>query len=407
MKGKWVAGAAGLLFPLIVIVCLMGMSGGSAEGGAASPVIVIATEEAYAYQYVGTELGIPWDLTALTDGITAYSAGESSLEHCNPLATALQFCMVREEKYVAREVETGTDAEGLPVTEIQWVLEDTVDFTGRDAILGYVGIGEEALGYADVNGLVNGIYQAALLKSTEEVRYKAVVLAGADYGFVLRDLIGLEEQHIDYLMQLYDVNYMSRLYGYSGRVAGDIELPDIVQGSVTRLELAQVAVSLINHPYLMGGKSSQAGIPSGPLDCSGYVDWVYVQCFGAGVSSGGMLPDGVAVSGTALMWYASEPVEESGLKVGDLGFLYDPAAMAAGKVNHVGIYLGSCGGKAYWIHCGGRYYGSDESPTGRVGISLKSGMNNYNPVDGTTFGPAMKSCQFRYFRRPQFSFLDD
>lgn len=64
-------------------------------------------------------------------------------------------------------------------------------------------------------------------------------------------------------------------------------------------------------------------------------------------------------------------------------------------------------GAKYFIHCAGRAYGTEDLPNGRVGISRLRGSNDYNPVTGGHFSPAMKGCNFRYFRRPNFAFRED
>ncbi len=411
MKSKIVLTAAiGMFVPFFM---LMLMFIGILGTDAVLPVTPFATEEeVYNYQYVGTELGVPWDIVILCDGIHAQKNGIDSLEAYNPLLTSLQFCILVEDKYelvVTTSTETITLEDGtvttMEVTESEWVYQESIKYKGKASILDYISMKESDLSYADVNQLVSNIYAVAEAKSTEELKYEVALTANTNYEEVLRNYIGLDEKNIKYVLELYEANYMEELYGYDFQI-DDIELPEIIQGKVTRYQLARVAVSLLNHPYMMGGKSGKQGPPTGPLDCSGYVDWVYIQCFGKEVSSGS-IPDGVAVSGTALMWYACKSITESELQVGDLGFVNDPAALEKGKVNHVGIYIGNCNGQDYWIHCGGSYYGTETLPSGRVGISVRSGSNNYNPVDGTTFEPAMKGCDFKYFRRPQFAFEEE
>lgn len=391
---------AAVLLMMILTMCVAGFSSGSA-GSAASPLIAFASEEeAYAYQYIGSELGVPWDIVLLTDGMKAYEAGEENLSAYNPLLTSLQFCILMEEEMipVSKDV-SGNQTEG------DWETKAIASYMGQQAILEYIGVSAEDLTYKDAAGVIAAINEVADAKSTKDVKYVATLTVNPDYEEVLRSFIGLSETNIKFALEVYDTHYLVYLYGYTVSET-DIELPEIVQGSVTRQELAQVAISLLGHPYMMGGKSNQVGAPIGPLDCSGYVDWVYTQCFGK-VASSGRIPEGVAVSGTAQQWYASAKIEEKDLKVGDLGFLYDPATMRSGQINHVGIYLGTYEGKMYWIHCAGRAYGTADSPTGRVGISRIDVSNDYNPVTDTTFSPAMRNCRFRYFRRPQFAFVGE
>ena len=457
------------------IILLLAAVGGGGEM-ATAPVTAFATEEeAYAYQYIGAELGVPWDIALLVDGISAYADKKKDLSDYNPMLTSLQFCILQEEEFIAEEIPvtpepiatpapsaspdleptpeptgvprpagsptprltpkpfepsmvrsrrrasgrneaTGTPEPATtpapsaspspePEPEIMWVSNEITTYTGTREILDYIGVSVQDMDYRDATSVVNKINDTAAEKSTDQKKYEVTLLVNPDFEVVLLNLIGLSEDNTKSVLELYDSNYLAALYGYT-YVFGDIVLPEIVQGNVSRADLAAVAISLINHPYLLGGKSSAVGAPTGPLDCSGYVDWVYMQCFGVTVGNG-TVPEGVAVSGTAIQWYASEEIGASDLKVGDLGFMKDPALMKPGQINHVGIYLGSCNGKTYWIHCAGKAYGTEASPSGRVGISVVSGMNNYNPVDGSEFEPAMKGCRFRFYRRPRFTFTDD
>lgn len=510
MKKVFLFASFGSFFFIILLLAAVGGGGQTAT----APVTAFATEEeAYAYQYIGAELGVPWDIALLVDGISAYAKQKQDLSDYNPMLTSLQFCILQEEEFIAVEIPatpaptatpepsaspdssatpepTGvprpsgspkpsltpkpsfspkpfeqsmvrskrrvlgykapgesaitpanpdatatpslepkpTTAPGTTVTpaptttpeptgtpepsappvatpepEIIWVSNKVTTYTGTSEILAYIDV--QDIDYRDATTVVNKINDTAAAKSTDKTKYEVTLLVNPDFESVLLRLIGLSESNTKSVLELYDSNYLAALYGYTS-VFGDIVLPDIVQGNVSRADLAAVAISLINHPYLLGGKSSTVGAPTGPLDCSGYVDWVYMQCFGVTIGNG-TVPEGVAVSGTAIQWYASEEIKASELRIGDLGFMKDPALMKAGQINHVGIYLGSFNGNAYWIHCGGKAYGTEASPSGRVGISVVSGMNNFNPVDGSEFEPAMKGCRFRFYRRPRFTFTDD
>lgn len=390
-------------FFVMIMGAMIASIGGGGIGSIASPLVVFATEEeAYGYQYIGSELGVPWDIVLLADGMHAYENDAENLAGYNPMLTSLHFCILMEEEKVPVEgtVSGGDAAES-------WETQTKVYYVGQEKILEYMGLTSAAeLTYTNASTVIAAINMIAELKSTDEVKYETTMLINPDYENVLRNFIGLNEENTTFAMEVFNTHYLAEMYGYAVDYT-HIELPDIVPGDVTRQQLAQVAISLIGHPYLMGGKSSQTGPPTGPLDCSGYVDWVYVQCFGSVVSSG-QLPQGVAVSGTAMQWYASEAITEEELKVGDIGFLYDPATMSSGQVNHVGIYIGTdSNGNDYWIHCAGRRYGTAASPSGRVGISLPSVTNGYNPVDGSSFEPMMPACRFRYFRRPRFSFAGE
>lgn len=436
-------GGGSVITMLLIVLIIAGAASGGVGGGAGTEVsmkLLEVEDEAYAYQYIGTELGVPWDIVLLTDVMHADRNGEKGLENYNPLYTSLEFCALVEKKYVAVIKKTESETEESKSSEesekkeenkeeskdteeseeskenkektedevaIEWVCQDTVVYSGRTKILQYLEMSKETLAYQDAGSIIAAINDKAQKKSVHnKVYYVATLVSEPDYEDVLKNRIGLADKDVSNIMEFYETGYLPKLYGYVSYNLGNVELPDIVVGNVSRGELAQVAVSILGHPYLMGAKSSEQGAPKGPLDCSGYVDWVYVQCFGVTVSTG-ELPEGVAVSGTAQQWFASEPITAKELKVGDLGFVENPSSMRAGQVNHVGIYLGTYDGNMLWIHCGGSAYGTEDSPKGRVGISKISGYNNYNPVTGNTFEPKMKSCRFRYYRRPRFTFTDD
>lgn len=401
---------------LLIFVIVVGAFGGGAASSSA-PVMVVATEEeAYGYMYVGTELGVPWDIVLLTDAIDAYAKNLPDISEYNPLITALEFCIIMESEYhleeePADEVTDQESEQGKATQdgeEQKWELYEIRYYTGRAQILEYLGMSSDNLTYGNTNDVLNRMMETAEEKSEEnpEVKFVNTMLQNKEYETVLRDFIGMDEDDIQDVMDLYMAQYLAALYGFE-IPAFDGDLSDIVIGEVTRMDLARVAVSLMNWPYQMGGKSSEVGPPTGPLDCSGYVDWVYIQCFGVGVSSG-KVPEGIAVAGTSMQWFASEPISEDELKIGDLAFFRDPQTMRAKEVNHVGIYIGkNAAGDNLFIHCGGKRYGYDGRDKGRVGISKKRGGNGYNPVTGEYFEPQMPGCNFKYFRRPNFGFLDD
>lgn len=399
------------VFYFIFILFMGGLLLMSGGGSAVEPVIPVATQEkAEEYQYVGSELGISWEITTLVDAILAVQEYLDSIEERNPLITALEFCKLVETKYAWVEKE-GED--GLP--KGSWEFEETITYTACDEILDYIEADRTDFAYTEASALVAALQKEAEDKSGSETKYEITLLANTEYEKVMEEYIGLNPDNIKGVMELYEAHYLAYLYGFmteeDDKLIEDSEievpLPDVT-GEVTRDELAQVAASIMNWPYLLGGKSPLKGKPTGPLDCSGYVDWVYIQCFGKGVSAGGgKLPGGIAVSGTAIQFYASDAISESELKVGDLGFLKLPQNVKPGGYNHVGIYVGEIGGKHAWIHCGGSSFGYAERPRGRVGISTSSGINSENIITGGSIDPPMKACNFRYFRRPRFQFKDD
>lgn len=396
-------------------------------GGATSsvPLEPPATEEvAYKYQYIGSELGVPWDIILLSDSIAAEQRGDSGIEGVNPLDSSLEFCVIVETEYkwvvtaapsTTPSVTPGTtkdtsDPDPTPTPEPagEWVLVGRKNYTGKNEILKYLGY-QGKLEYSEVSNLITDVNEKANKKSSQKQKFEASITVNNDFNTVLKDFIKLDDDNIEKVMELYQSQYLMYLYGYdSGFADLNVELPPLVIGNITRNELAEVASTLINFPYLFGGKSPAAGAPVSAMDCSGFIDWVYIQCFGKGVS-GSNLPDGVNISGTAMQFYACQEITEDQLKIGDLGFYYDPATMEPGKINHVGIYIGKINGKDAFIHCGGKAFGYADRPNGRVGISINQPgiYNSYNPITGGTFSPTIPGTNFQYFRRPNFQFKED
>jgi len=405
--------------PLLLIILMFG------AGEADFSSKVFASEgQAYEYQYVSQELGVPWDIVMLADAVNAWWNDENDIEELNPILTALEFCILQEDIYEAVPIyedilvdEYFDDEldEMVYVYEtvqvgIEWVLRETRLHKGTDKILSYINRSRDSINTRDATNIVVAIMDIAEKKSCDEWKYDTTLFTNLNYKYVLGELLDISDDDIEFIIEMHNAQYLAELYGYehSWDMISDINVP-VITGNATRADLARTAVSLINWPYQLGGKSPRVGAPAGPLDCSGYVDWVYIQCFGVGVSAGGRVPAGIAVSGTAIQFYASEMIEEgaAGLRVGDLGFTKHPRNVKAGEYNHVGIYLGKIGGQQAWIHCAGRAFGFEERPSGRVGISLPSGSNNYDHISGIFYEPPMGSITFNYFRRPRFIFAGD
>ncbi len=105
------------------------------------------------------------------------------------------------------------------------------------------------------------------------------------------------------------------------------------EDAVKRADLVKMAQILINHPYEFGKQELVLGIPKGPLDSAGFVDWVYFNLTGKALSAKSKDPGPLS----SKLWDASTSVMESELQVGDLGFSIVPESS---KINPVGIYIG-------------------------------------------------------------------
>lgn len=132
--------------------------------------------------------------------------------------------------------------------------------------------------------------------------------------------------------------------------------------SDARLKVLDKGLSLVGKvKYFWGGKYSKVGYnpnwgkltkvtaagdytsgtlqPLG-LDCSGFVDWVYVNALNSHVLSGG---------GTAYQFSHTTPITAAELQPGDLGFM-----LQGSRTIHVGIYVGKdSSGKRIWVHSQG------------------------------------------------------
>lgn len=178
-----------------------------------------------------------------------------------------------------------------------------------------------------------------------------------------------------------------------------------LSGRQTRQDIVNVGKSILGLTYFWGGKYPKQGFnpewgklktvtspnywgtgqkhPYG-LDCSGFVQWVYVQVFGEEFAS----KIGV---GSVQQWSKTYEIKESELKPGDLGFYKKGGGV------HVGIFIGrDSDGTPMFIHCAGRQFKDASRPYGQVIISKN--FKSYNGYPGT---------KFRYFRRVKVNFGDD
>jgi len=200
-------------------------------------------------------------------------------------------------------------------------------------------------------------------------------------------------------------------------------LPEIDTENLTRQDVVDIAKSLLTCidggplPYFWGGKYPKKGVnpnwgttaritaagnkrwrvgsmlPLG-LDCSGFVDWVYVQATGKSISA--MAGGG----GAAAQYYACKPIKMKDLKPGDLGFLKNPYK-TGGTAAHVGIYIGKdSDGTPLFIHCTANTYGvTDKFYRAGRGVIISRLTGYYKgtnpPID------------FKYFGRPPVRFIND
>ncbi|HCC34543.1 MAG TPA: hypothetical protein DEQ02_02445 [Ruminococcaceae bacterium] len=388
----FILGAAGLCGVLILI-----FGGGDSDKPIATPA---SNEQAEKYYGVSNEIGVPWDLCILIDTFISDKDGKSDIEDLNPLLTSLNFCKLQCDYYLWDS--SADDDSG------DWVFDHTSYISGRNAILTAMRLGNDAT----VSDLSKAMKNYDQTYSDREDKRETFIVTAQESEF--RDILDLyyntmfDSKEIDQIIELYESRYLYYLYleGNPGVAwtPGAVDLPPIVVGSVNRLDIVNIAVQIIDAPYLLGGKSPYAGPPLCALDCSGYVDWVYMQAFGETVSGN--------LGGTTIQLQRCEIIDEDELKIGDLGFYYWPNEIPSDGYNHVGIYVGKINGKDAFIHCGGPYWGYPGRDSGRVIVSINdqgrgSTKNLINPMGGTFSGPEMLASNFVIFARPQFQFIDD
>lgn len=412
---KKLLGIAILILPNILMMGLLGgyMLIASPASPSVQPVPPPCTEiKLKEYKNICMDMGIPYDIPLLADFFETQKykvGGKLDIETIDVMHSALNFYYIREE--VWRYVRVGTDRDGDPIYD--WVRAGQNIYSGGDEIYAYItqqvgGVKRLPLSSPPaIAEIFDRMYETAQLKVTSNTRYETSLhlCDFQDYESILSSKWpGLTADEVLLVMNLHVEKYLPLMYNEAVEIApglANISLPEITSGDCTRTDLARMAASIIGWPYEWGGKSSSSGRPDGGLDCSGYIDWVYMQCF-----------DKTVGAGTAGQFYNSQPIGAGELKIGDLGFYYLPEDCGPGKpheFNHVGIYIGTIDGKQAFIHCGGSSFGTPASPTGRVGISYNvpgAGHNNVNPLGGR-FSPPMKSTNFKYFRRPQFQFAGE
>lgn len=411
MKKMLIISLSGFFVFVVGILTLFALICGS-DG--TKPIITILDEEqAYQYYSISQELGVPWDLLIALDTYLA-DAETISIEEHNPLLTALNFCKltVTDYKLSAIQQEESTDTNNDEETDeesgkkpsLEWKESSETVYKGTQQLLELLNLTEDAV-LTDLYEAVEAYEEEMLTERSKRTVEFGTLMPEIDAVDVIALWYSdvLPEKKRTEINDIYSTGYLRNFYMEADeRIRndwiGDLDLPDITVGSVTQLQFVAVAVSIIDAPYSMGGKSPAMGAPACAMDCSGYVDWVYMQAFGETVSGG--------MGGTWVQYSRCAPITADQLRIGDLGFYYAPADVPEGGYNHVGIYVGQINGKPAFAHCGGSYWGYPGRDSGRVVVSINDGRttNTRNPLGGTFPVPAMKTSSFKLFMRPQFSF---
>lgn len=197
MKKIFMVTIAGYLFFILFVFVLLT----SGDTGTGTGIPILATQEqAYHYQYIGSETGIPWDVVLLAD-IFSSQQNREKLEDEKPICTALQFCVVTEVKMVGRWVETEeVNADGEVVYELQWTEERRDIYSGLEEILLYLGMDQETVSTMDISQIMTAIKEIGNGKTGDLEQYQVNVTINSDYERILADTIGLTEENCQNIM---------------------------------------------------------------------------------------------------------------------------------------------------------------------------------------------------------------
>lgn len=331
------------------------------------------------YKAVSSEVGVDWEQMVIYDMIRY----DGDFDKAKPEETAFDFLYISEKKYSKGSKDWSLDYEHKYENK-----KDMETFLGK------------CLGYSP-KLTINNIYdyisssERELNSDADSYEKYSVSLEVKRFEDVIKRF---KKDKREYALKLLEEHEIASTYGnyeYDGTdggngdyTGGDYDVP-VITGDFTRQDIITVGKSIMNHPYLMGGKSPQKGLPKRPLDCSGYVDWVFVQLAGKTVGKGG---------GTASQFANTKPISHDDLKIGDLGFYYIPSEVPKDKWNHVGIYIGTVDGKDMFIHCGGSGWKTKDRPKGRVLITYNNTSSKYN---------GNSPSRFKYFRRINIDYKDE
>lgn len=215
------------------------------------------------------------------------------------------------EQYTATKYKQTGEQEITPETKLLTYGDITLSYVGNDVLFKHFQISEED---------IQSLYEEKYEKYDTAINGKAL----SESIFVNMPVnTAIPENIADYLRNL------------------NSSLTD------AQRQIIRVAISLYGKvPYQWGGKASRAGYDNTwwtfnengeqkGLDCSGYVQWVYMTA--------GYDTDLVnSLGNTSVILDSLEDISESDLEPGDLGLLNHGET-----VNHVGIYLGN----NFFIHC--------------------------------------------------------
>lgn len=195
---------------LLVLLALAGITGGSSVSQQVVAPIVATEEKAEEYATVASQLGAPWDIVILTDAVQASDAGASGIENTNPIYTTLQFLILEKTTEHYEVVGQRIDEETEEVVDIyDWVVKGNERFPARAQIIEFFGLTEADLETMTPDRLSALAADYGATKSNEEWKYSVTFSVNGDFEGVLRQYVGLKDEDIERIMELYRESYMA------------------------------------------------------------------------------------------------------------------------------------------------------------------------------------------------------
>jgi len=230
-------------FPLLLLLFLVFGGLFMMSGGSLSLPPLATEAKTLEYAEISSKLGVPWDLVMLVDAIKANAEGKEAIVE-NPILANLDFLRLTEHQQILDGDE-------------KWTYGETKIYEGRKAILGYIGLTEsdispneppeespeshnteiedEDIEVSETKEIENEIKESDVLdyqenkvvgnriktpeellmkiretaanKSTDQIRYTAILSLNPDYKKIMRDM-GLSEEEIKNILELHDAQYL-------------------------------------------------------------------------------------------------------------------------------------------------------------------------------------------------------
>lgn len=205
-----------IFLPFIVFAIIICILFSGAMGGGTSMPIPAEKELATEYQLIGYELNVNWVWIMLIDMYQNELVEEIDLNKANPVKTALECITIEIEIYNQTVDEEGNES---------WEYSYSEHANGAAEILQYFGLPQDC---RDIQLVARTIR----LKNSD--KYKVTMQTVGSLEEVLETRYQFSEKMKAEILELYNSNYLSDLYGNSFDIGGihDIELGDLIYSEI-------------------------------------------------------------------------------------------------------------------------------------------------------------------------------